>query len=141
MQFTNNVPINNVGIFNTNSNTLHINTINTATPAAPQNIIFEFYFHLPNDTRIYHVTYSELNTSENVQLLNSGINLSHIHDYQFPYHYNIQYLIQQLIQQRVQQPIDYHIQQSFDTMGTSQMYDDMQYTGYDRVNHWSSPKN
>ena len=115
---------NSVGMFNTNLNT------NTATPA-PQNEIFEFYFHLPNDARIYRVTYSELHPSDNVQLLNNGINLSHIPDYQFPHHYNLQPLIQQQIQQRVQQPVFYQQntiqQQSFDnssTQPTSQIYSD-----------------
>ncbi|CAB4387442.1 uncharacterized protein OCT59_027542 [Rhizophagus irregularis] len=47
--------INNVGVSDTNLNTLHINNINSTT-LAPHNIIFEFYYHLPNDTRIYRVT-------------------------------------------------------------------------------------
>ncbi|RGB21501.1 hypothetical protein C1646_777853 [Rhizophagus diaphanus] len=95
-----------------NNNTLHINTYNTT---------FEFYFYLPNDTRIYRVTYSysELNPSENVQLLN---NLSRI-----PYHYGVQSQIQQQIQQQIQHPIVYHQngiqQQPFDTTHpTSQVY-------------------
>ncbi|PKY46769.1 hypothetical protein RhiirA4_461728 [Rhizophagus irregularis] len=115
--------INNGGVPNTNLNTLHTNI--THTTLASQNTTFEFYFHLPNDTRIYRVTYSELNPSENVQLLNNGINLSHIHDYQLPHHYNVQSLIQQQIQQRVQHPIVYqqNRQQSFDaTQPTSQVY-------------------
>src|SRR6266496_2092483 len=94
--------------------------INTATPA-PQNAVFEFYFHLPDDTRIYRVTYSELHPSENIQLLNNGINLSHIPNHQFPHHYNIQSQIQQQILQQVQQPVYYQQnsiqQQSFDDMG------------------------
>ncbi|CAB5216830.1 unnamed protein product [Rhizophagus irregularis] len=53
--------INNVGI--SDLNTLHINS----TTPAPYNTTYEFYFHLPNDTRIYRVTYSELNLSENIQ--------------------------------------------------------------------------
>ncbi|CAB4373633.1 unnamed protein product [Rhizophagus irregularis] len=76
-------------------------------------ITFEFYFHLPNDTRIYRVTYSEINLSENVQLLNDGIN--RIPDYLLPHHYNVQSLIQHSIvyqQNRIQQ-------QPFDT---SQVY-------------------
>ncbi|EXX79354.1 hypothetical protein RirG_006420 [Rhizophagus irregularis DAOM 197198w] len=40
--------------------TSHINNIDM-TALAPQNITFEFYLPLPNDTRIYHVTYTELN--------------------------------------------------------------------------------
>ncbi|PKC54381.1 hypothetical protein RhiirA1_477426, partial [Rhizophagus irregularis] len=65
-----------------------------------------------------------LNPSENVQLLNNGINLSHIPDYQLPHHYNVQSLIQQQIQQRVQHPIVLsNRQQSFDaTQPTSQVY-------------------
>jgi hypothetical protein len=39
---------NNVGVSNTNLNALHINTINTST-SAPQNVTFEFYFHLSNE--------------------------------------------------------------------------------------------
>ncbi|PKC59950.1 hypothetical protein RhiirA1_468707 [Rhizophagus irregularis] len=61
--------INNVGI--SDLNTLHINS---TTPAPHNTSTFEFYFHLPNDTRIYRVTYSEINLSGNVQLLNDGIN-------------------------------------------------------------------
>ncbi|GBB99409.1 hypothetical protein RclHR1_03510003 [Rhizophagus clarus] len=109
--------INNAGICDMNLNTLDVNsafnTLNTAT-SMTQNPIFEFYFHLPNDTRIYRVTYSELHPSENIRLLNNGINLSHIPDYQFPHHYNVQSLIRQQIHQRVQQPV----QQS----NISQMY-------------------
>ncbi|EXX53879.1 uncharacterized protein OCT59_027322 [Rhizophagus irregularis] len=118
--------INNVGVSNTNLNTLHINTINSTT-LAPNNTTFEFYFYLPNDTRIYRVTYSELNPSENVQILNNRINLSHVPDYQLPYHYNVQSLIRQQIQQQVQHPIVYQQdniqQQYFDTtQPTSQVY-------------------
>jgi hypothetical protein len=107
---------NNIGV---NQNTLRVNTINTGA-LAPHNTTFWFYFHLPNDTRIYRVTYSELNPSENIQLLNNGINLSHIPDYQLPHHYNIQSLIQQQIQQQVQHPVVYQQnnirQQYFDTV-------------------------
>ncbi|CAB4435157.1 unnamed protein product [Rhizophagus irregularis] len=109
--------INNVGI--SDLNTLHINS----TTPAPYNTTFEFYFHLPNNTRIYRVTYSELNPSENVQLLNNGIN--HIPGYLLPHHYNLQSLIQQQIQQQVQHPIyqQNDIQQSFDTtQSTFQVY-------------------
>ncbi|CAB4387648.1 unnamed protein product [Rhizophagus irregularis] len=113
--------LNNVGVSDANLNTLHINNINSTT-FAPNNIIFEFYYHLPNDTRIYRVTYSELNPSENVQLLNNGINC--IPDYLLPHHYNVQSL---QIQQQVQHPIVYQQnntqQQSFDTtQPTSQVY-------------------
>ncbi|RIA86951.1 hypothetical protein C1645_828508 [Glomus cerebriforme] len=115
----NNVRMSNMN--NTNLDTLHINTM---TPA-PQNVTFEFYFPLPNDTRIYHVTYTELHPLENARLLNNRINLSHIPDH------NIQSSIQQQIQQQLQQPVVYHQnsiqQQSFDTMSTqsnSQVYMD-----------------
>jgi hypothetical protein len=54
---------NNVGV--SNLNRLHINS---TIPAPHNTSTFEFYFHLPNDTRIYRVTYSEINLSENVQL-------------------------------------------------------------------------
>jgi hypothetical protein len=131
----------------TNSNTSHFNTINTINTATymSQNTVFEFYFHLPNDTRIYHATYSELRPSENTRLLNNGINLSHIPDYQFPHHCNVQSFIRQQIQQRVQQPVQ---QQSFDTTRTHptpQIYldatsvgnisDNMQDMGYDGVHN------
>ncbi|CAB5198416.1 unnamed protein product [Rhizophagus irregularis] len=56
---------------------------------------FEFYLPLPNDTRIYRVTYKALYLFEVAQLLNKNINLSHIPDYEFPHHYNIQSLIKQ----------------------------------------------
>ncbi|GBC02823.1 hypothetical protein RclHR1_04840006 [Rhizophagus clarus] len=111
----------NIGVSNINLNTLNINTINTETSTS-QNATFEFYLHLPNDTRIYHVTYSELHPSENIRLLNNGINLSHIPVDQFPHHHNVHSLIRQQIQQRVQQPVQ---QQSFDTartQDTPQMY-------------------
>jgi hypothetical protein len=125
--------INNTGITDTNLNTFTINTINTAT-STTQNTTFEFYFHLPNDARIFRVTYSELQPSENIRLLNSGINLSHIPDYKLPHHYNVQSFIRQQIQQRVQQPIQQH---SFDTTrthmtslgNTSDNLQDMGYVG------------
>ncbi|GBB85703.1 hypothetical protein RclHR1_12190007 [Rhizophagus clarus] len=115
--------INNAGISNA--------FINTATPVL-QNATFEFYFPLPNDTRIYYVTYTELNHLEIAQRLNNNINLSHIPGHQFPHHYNIQSWIRQLIQQ-VQQPDVYQQnsiqqnsiqQQSFDTQSTFQVYSD-----------------
>ncbi|RGB41689.1 hypothetical protein C1646_751862 [Rhizophagus diaphanus] len=99
---------------------------------APQTFMFEFYFPLPNDTRIYHVTYqyTELHPLENARLLNNRINLSHILDNQFPLHNNIHSLIQQQIQHQVQQPIyqqstENNIQQQFfDTIqpNTTQVY-------------------
>src|SRR6266542_4654669 len=73
--------INNAGMSNT--------TVNTLTSVA-HNIAFEFYLPLPNDTRIYHVTYTELHPLENARILNNAINLSHVPDHQFQYHYNIQ---------------------------------------------------
>jgi hypothetical protein len=79
--------------------------INTATP---QNDIFVFYFPLPNDTRIYRVTYQYaelLHPLENARLLNNSINLSGISNHQFPPHNNIHSLIQQQIQQQFQQPV------------------------------------
>ncbi|CAB4496093.1 unnamed protein product [Rhizophagus irregularis] len=108
--------INNIGVSGTNLDTLHINGINTTT-LAPHNTIFEFYFYLPNDARIYRATYYP---SENIRLLNNGINLSHISDYQLSHHYNLQSLIRQQIQQQVQHdPIVYQQnsihQQTFDT--------------------------
>src|SRR6266498_2975262 len=75
------------------------------------NITFECYLPLPNDTRIYHVRYTELHPLEIAQLLNDGINLPHIPDYQLPHHYNIQSLIQQQIQQQVQQSVESQIYQ------------------------------
>ncbi|CAB4444597.1 unnamed protein product [Rhizophagus irregularis] len=103
------ISTNDVGISNMSLNALH--NVNIATPA-PQNVTFEFYFSLPNDTRIYHVTfqYTELHPLENARLLNDRINLSHIPDYQLSHHYNLQFLIQQQIQQQVQ----HHIYQQND---------------------------
>ena len=61
----------------------------------------EFYLALPNDTRIYYVTYTELQPFEVAQLLN---NLSR----------------QQQIQQQVQQPMESQIyQNSMDNDGTA----------------------
>jgi hypothetical protein len=80
------------------------NSVNTASPV-PQNVTFEFYFPLPNDSRIYYVTYTELHPLENARLLNDRINLSQIFNHQIPHHNNIQSLIQKQIQQQVQQPV------------------------------------
>ncbi|PKY58340.1 hypothetical protein RhiirA4_480172 [Rhizophagus irregularis] len=117
---------NDVGISNMSLNALH--NINIATPA-PQNVTFEFYFPLPNDTRICHVTYqyTELHPLENARRLNDKINLSHIPDYQLSHHYNLQSLIQQQIQQQqLQHPVYQQNdiqQQSLDTtQSTSQVY-------------------
>ncbi|GBB84156.1 hypothetical protein RclHR1_01080012 [Rhizophagus clarus] len=61
--------------------------IDTTTPTF-QNDTFEFYLSLPNDTRIYYITYTELHQLEIARLLNNSINLSRIPDHQFPNHYN-----------------------------------------------------
>jgi len=97
------------GISNINMN---ITCIDTTLPA-PQhsfnynyngpNITYECYLLLPNDTRIYYVTYAELHPFEIVRALNNGIDLSHIPDYQLQHHYNLQSSIQQHIQQQTQQ--------------------------------------
>ncbi len=97
------------GISNINMNTTYIDT----TLPAPQhsfnynynepNITYECYLLLPNDTRIYYVTYAELHPFEIVRALNNGIDLSHIPDYQLQHHYNLQSSIQQHIQQQTQQ--------------------------------------
>ncbi|GBC10546.1 hypothetical protein RclHR1_09700005 [Rhizophagus clarus] len=108
----------------TNLNSSYLNTSNNVNIATymSQNTTFEFYFHLPNDTQIYHVTYSELHPSENIRCLNNGINLSHIPDNQFPHHYNVQSLIRQQIQQRVQQPVQQQFYDIAMTQPTSQTY-------------------
>ncbi|RGB35845.1 hypothetical protein C1646_758871 [Rhizophagus diaphanus] len=64
----------NVGM---NQDNLYINN-NNIIISTPQNNTFEFYLPLPNDTRIYHVTYTELNSTEIAQFLNNNINSSHI---------------------------------------------------------------
>jgi hypothetical protein len=132
---------NNLGISNTNNAGFHNDT-------------FVFYLALPNDTRVYYVTYTELQSLETARLLNNGINLSHIPDDQFSHHHKIQTGIQQqVVQRQVHRPQ----QQSFDTMNigiqpTSQVYSDdntynvdtifpdgsisvvnMQDTGHDRI--------
>ncbi|PKK69672.1 hypothetical protein RhiirC2_866607 [Rhizophagus irregularis] len=89
-----------------------INNSNAIAPA-PQNITFEFYLPLPNNTRIYHVTYTELNSTEIARLLNNRIDLSHIPNHRLPYHYNVQHLIRQ----QITIP-----QQSFDTMNVQPIY-------------------
>ena len=108
-----------VGMSNTNLDTSHANT----TSPSPKNTIFEFYLSLPNDTRIYHITYRELDSLEIGQLLNNRNDLSHIPHYQFQHHYNVQSLIQQRI---VQPPIDHKQnivqQQSFNTMNVRPIF-------------------
>ncbi|RGB29823.1 hypothetical protein C1646_766134 [Rhizophagus diaphanus] len=82
---------------------------------------FKFYLPLPNDTRIYCVTYTALNLFEIAQLLNNGINLSHIPEYQFPHHYNIQFLIRQFVESQIYQPNGIQ-QQFFGFQSNSQVY-------------------
>jgi hypothetical protein len=119
----NNENFQNIPNPNTKLDNLYINNTNMTAPS-PQNNTFEFYFPLPND-RIYHVTYTELNSTEIVRLLNNRIDLSHIPNHRLPYHYNVQHLIRQ---QFVQQSIDYQqntiSQQSFDTQTIFQKYSD-----------------
>ncbi|RIA86369.1 hypothetical protein C1645_779878 [Glomus cerebriforme] len=112
MPFDNNNTNNNEFCFQQNDN-VRMSNVNPTTPTSQPT--FEFYLPLPNDTRIYHVTYTELDSSEIARLLNNNINLSHIPDHQFPHHHKVQYLIQQ----RIQPPIYHHHhhhqpQQSFD---------------------------
>ncbi|CAB4445431.1 unnamed protein product [Rhizophagus irregularis] len=111
---------------NPNSDTSNINNINTTAPAL-QNFTYEFYLPLPNDTRIYHVTYTELNLIEIALLLNNRIDLSHIPNHRLPYHYNVQRLIrQEIIQQSVagyqQNTIP---RQSFDTMDIQPIFQEL----------------
>ena len=82
---------------------------------------FEFYLPLPNDAQVYRVTYTALNLFEVAQLLNNGINLSHIPDHQFPHHYNIQSLIRQFFESQIYQPNN---PQSFSFQSNSQVYPD-----------------
>jgi hypothetical protein len=83
------IPDNNEEYTSINNAEMPSTFINTANSVS-QNATFEFYFPLPNDTRIFYVTYTELHPLENARLLNNSINLSHIPDYQFSHHYNIQ---------------------------------------------------
>ncbi|CAB4493037.1 hypothetical protein RhiirA5_419288 [Rhizophagus irregularis] len=104
----------NLSIGQTGNNS--INNSNSISPA-PQNNTSEFYLPLPNDTRIYHVTYTELTSTEIARRLNNGIDLSNIPNHRLPYHNNVQRLIMQEI---IQQSVDYQQntipRQSFDTM-------------------------
>jgi hypothetical protein len=94
----------------------NFNNTNTIVPT-PQNNTFEFYLPLPNDTRIYYVTYTELNSTEIARLLNNRIDLSYIPDHQLPYHYNVHRLIREEIgQQSVGYQQNIIPQQSSDTM-------------------------
>jgi hypothetical protein len=94
------IPNNNIGISNSNNN------------------VFEFYLPLPNDNRIYRVTYTELNSFEIARRLNNDIDISHIPDSQLSHHQNVQHFIRHQIHQRVQQRVYQPQQQShyFDTM-------------------------
>ncbi|GBC09212.1 hypothetical protein RclHR1_00870003 [Rhizophagus clarus] len=99
-----------------------VNNTNT-TPPTLQNNTFEFYLPLPNDTRIYHITYTELNSTEVARLLNNRIDLSHIPDHRFPYHYNVQHLIRQQIgQQSVGYQQNTIPRQSSDTMNIQPIF-------------------
>ncbi|PKK61869.1 hypothetical protein RhiirC2_815941 [Rhizophagus irregularis] len=100
----------NLSIGQTGNN--FINNSNDIAPAS-QNNTFEFYLPLPNDTRIYHVIYTELNSTEIARLLNNRIDLSHIPNHRLPYHYNVQHIIRQ----QITIP-----QQSFDTMDVQPIY-------------------
>ncbi|PKY46263.1 hypothetical protein RhiirA4_461086 [Rhizophagus irregularis] len=112
---------------NSDSRTTEINLINNTT-SAPQNITFEFYLPLPNDTRIYHVTYTELNSKEIARLLNNRIDLSHIPDHQLPFHYNVHHLIrQQIVQQFVGYQQNTIPQQSFDNIDIQPIF--QEYSG------------
>ncbi|GBC08970.1 hypothetical protein RclHR1_08510006 [Rhizophagus clarus] len=95
------------------------NNTDTTAPE-PQNNTFEFYLPLPNNTRIYYVTYTELNSIEIARLLNNRIDLSHVPNHQLPYHYNVQHLIRQQIVPRQQQIVGYQqntiSRQYYDTM-------------------------
>ncbi|CAB4482574.1 hypothetical protein RhiirA5_476215 [Rhizophagus irregularis] len=100
----------NLSIGQTGNN--FINNSNDIAPAS-QNNTFEFYLPLPNDTHIYHVIYTELNSTEIARLLNNRIDLSHIPNHRLPYHYNVQHIIRQ----QITIP-----QQSFDTMDVQPIY-------------------
>lgn len=101
---------------NINLDTSQISSNNMTTPPL-QNITYEFYFPVPNDTRVYHVTYTELNSIEIARRLNDRIDLSHLLNHQFPYHYYIQHSIrQQIVQQSGGYQQNIIPQQTFDTM-------------------------
>ncbi|RIA85437.1 hypothetical protein C1645_781829 [Glomus cerebriforme] len=104
---------NNINMSNTNLDTSYINT---ATPPSQNtsNITYEFYLPLPNDTRIFYVTYTELDSLEVARLLNNRINIS-------SHNSNIHSLIQQLICQDQQHQQHNVQQQTFDNT-TSQIY-------------------
>ncbi|CAG8574676.1 15765_t:CDS:2 [Rhizophagus irregularis] len=79
-----------------------------------------FEFYLSYNTRIYRVTNTALNKFEIAQLLNNGINLSHIPGHHFPHHYYIQFLIRQFVESQIYQPNVQ--QQSFGFQPNSQVY-------------------
>ncbi|CAI2165585.1 8645_t:CDS:1 [Funneliformis geosporum] len=111
-QYVQRTSINNVDFSNVNNeNSLHVH----GSVPVTQNVTYEFY--LPTgDARVYLVTYTELSTHEIARRLNSRVNLSHIPEYQFPYHYNLQSLIHQQIQQQVQQTGNYQRDNNSDAM-------------------------
>ncbi len=129
----------------------HSNHVNENSSHSPNynyngpNITFEFYLTLPNDTRIYHVRYTELHPFEIAQLLNNSINLSHISDYQLPHHHNIQSLIQQQIRQQIQESVESHIYQQNNIQQESSNTEDSIYIsgifGMDDYNTASPPSN
>lgn len=80
-----------------------------------------FEFYLSYNTRIYRVTNTALNKFEIAQLLNNGINLSHIPGHHFPHHYNIQFLIRQFVESQIYQPNGIQ-QQFFRFQSNSQVY-------------------
>jgi hypothetical protein len=92
----------NAEITNMNQDNLHIN--NNTIPAPQNNNTFEFYLPLPNDSRIYHVTYTELNSTEIAQFLNNNINSSQIPK---PVNYQQNTIQQQSFNNMNTQPTEY----------------------------------
>lgn len=103
--------ISDVGMSNINQNNFPVDPVTSESEKT-----FEFYLVLPNDTRIFNVTYTELSQLEIAQRLNNNINLSHIPDYQFRHHYYVQNLIQGQIIQKSQQNCNFHNFIQEDTM-------------------------
>ncbi|CAB4374919.1 unnamed protein product [Rhizophagus irregularis] len=95
-----------VGISNQNSNSVPPKT-------------FEFYLPLPDDT-IFRVTYTQLHSLDTAELLNKGVDISHIPNSQFSYHLYVQSLIRQQFYQRVQQRV-YQPQQKSQVYANSQV--------------------
>ncbi|GBB99573.1 hypothetical protein RclHR1_03570001 [Rhizophagus clarus] len=126
----------------------------------PPNNVFEFYLPLPNDTRIYRVTYTELHPFEIARLLNNGVNVSHnhesqfshhqnvlnngvnisgIHDSQFSHHQNVQNFIRQQIHQQAQQHIYQPQQQPYYFNSNPQLYSDNNvYNNANPLNYYTS---